>query len=74
MIKLGTMMKRCGRYAVAATLLVLSLGCWSEMVWGQGLTGQISGTVTDANGAAVSNATLKVTNTPANVPFVQVLV
>ncbi|MES4793133.1 MAG: hypothetical protein C4321_09280, partial [Chloroflexota bacterium] len=31
-------------------------------VWAQGLTGQISGTVTDSNGAVVANASLTLTN------------
>jgi len=40
----------------------LALACLFTSASAQGLTGQISGTVTDANGAVVANATLKLTN------------
>lgn len=42
--------------------LVLTAG----VVWGQGGTGQISGTVTDPNGAVVSGAAVKVINLGTN--------
>jgi Carboxypeptidase regulatory-like domain len=42
--------------------LFLALVCCCLSANAQGLTGQISGTITDANGAVVANAALKVTN------------
>ncbi|MEK7832349.1 MAG: carboxypeptidase regulatory-like domain-containing protein [Acidobacteriota bacterium] len=44
-------------------LLSLTLACLFSNAVAQGLTGQISGTVEDSNGAVVANATLKLTNT-----------
>ena len=35
-------------------------------IWGQGGTGQISGTVSDPNGAVINGASVKVTNTDTN--------
>ncbi len=62
MNKQPTMLKLRGRRVVTATLLALSIWLCSVAVLGQGLTGQLSGTVTDSNGAVVANATLKLTN------------
>ncbi|HJZ79163.1 MAG TPA: carboxypeptidase regulatory-like domain-containing protein [Pyrinomonadaceae bacterium] len=45
-----------------ASLLVLGLCALSVMAQSQASTGQISGLVTDVNGAVVANATVKVTN------------
>jgi hypothetical protein len=51
------------RKTVSYSLLMsLALACLLTSASGQGLTGQISGTVTDADGAVVANATLKLTN------------
>src|SRR5882672_11413144 len=47
---------------VKFSLLCLALICCCQSTNAQGLTGQISGTVTDDNGAVVANATLKLTN------------
>ena len=62
MTKLSTMLKMSGRHLVTATLFALSLWVCSGAVLAQGLTGQISGSVTDSSGAVVSNATLQLTN------------
>ena len=62
MTKLSTMLKMSSRHLVTATLFALSLWVCSGAVLGQGLTGQISGSVTDSSGAVVSNATLQLTN------------
>src|SRR5215813_13121082 len=43
-------------------LLFLALVCCCQRANAQGLTGQISGAVTDTDGAVVANATLKLTN------------
>src|SRR5262245_12570202 len=43
-------------------LLFLTLVCCCLSANSQGLTGQISGTITDANGAVIADATLKLTN------------
>ena len=45
---------------VRITLLILSI---SSVVWGQGSTAQINGSVSDASGAAVPGAQVKVTQT-----------
>jgi len=45
-----------------ASLLVLAVCALSAMAQSQASTGQISGLVTDTNGAAVPNATVKATN------------
>jgi hypothetical protein len=52
--------------ASAVTLLALWLSCSSQMM-AQGLFGAISGTVTDSQGAVVSGASVKVTNSDTNV-------
>jgi hypothetical protein len=56
---LPSIKKTCCRLPLLLLVLVgLFIGASA-----QGLTGQISGTITDANGAVVANATLKLTNT-----------
>ena len=51
------------RKTVSYSLLMsLALACLLTSASAQGLTGQISGTVIDANGAVVASATLKLTN------------
>ena len=45
-----------------ASLLVLGLCSLSALAQSQATSGQISGEVVDANGAAVANAKVKVTN------------
>ena len=62
MTKLSTMLKMSSRHLVTTTLFALSLWVCSGAVLAQGLTGQISGSVTDSSGAVVSNATLQLTN------------
>lgn len=47
------------RYILSLAVCVLFA---AGMVFGQGTTGQISGTVTDPNGAVISGATVKATN------------
>ena len=55
------MYKRITLFAALASMLLLSAAAF-----GQGTTGNISGTVTDPNGAVVPGATVKVTNTATN--------
>ncbi|MEQ1765108.1 MAG: carboxypeptidase-like regulatory domain-containing protein, partial [Pyrinomonadaceae bacterium] len=55
------MYKRITLFAALATMFLLS-----ATAFGQGTTGNISGTVTDPNGAVVPGATVKVTNTSTN--------
>src|SRR5260370_36982844 len=50
------------RLLVYCVVFVLSMGYWSRQLLGQGLTGQLSGVVTDPSGAAVANADLQITN------------
>jgi hypothetical protein len=42
--------------------MLLLLGCFSGLLLGQGLTGRVSGTVTDPTGAIVPGATVEITN------------
>jgi hypothetical protein len=46
----------------AAALITLLLGCVSASLFGQGLTGQLSGSVTDPSGSAVASASVQITN------------
>ena len=62
MTKISTRLKMYSRHVVTATLFALSLWICSGIVLAQGLTGQISGSVTDSSGAVVSNATAQITN------------
>ncbi|MGH9843285.1 MAG: carboxypeptidase regulatory-like domain-containing protein [Blastocatellia bacterium] len=56
-------MRRTTHQIVAILLLMLAaLSIFTLPAFGQGLTGQISGTITDPNGGAVSNARVEVTN------------
>ncbi len=56
-------MRRNINRAVTSLLPMLAvLCCLIHPAFGQGLTGQISGTITDPNGGVVSNATVEVTN------------
>jgi hypothetical protein len=50
-----------GRVPVTV-LPALLLACWSGVLMGQGLTGQLSGAVTDPSGSAVPNANAVITN------------
>ncbi|MDQ2900866.1 MAG: carboxypeptidase regulatory-like domain-containing protein, partial [Acidobacteriota bacterium] len=43
-------------------IFLLSIAFWPRAVYGQGLTGQLSGSVTDPSGAAVANADVQITN------------
>jgi hypothetical protein len=47
----------------AAALIALLACCWSGSLFGQGLTGQLSGSITDSSGSAVGSATVQITNT-----------
>ncbi|MCU0239757.1 MAG: carboxypeptidase-like regulatory domain-containing protein, partial [Pyrinomonadaceae bacterium] len=47
-------------------ILITCLLLMTSIVWGQGTTGQISGTVLDPNGAVVQGANVKATNTDTN--------
>lgn len=47
---------------VALGLLLISFACLAPKVYAQGGTGQLSGTVVDANGAVVAGATVKLTS------------
>ena len=62
MTKLFTGLKMYSRHVVTATLFALSLWVCSGIALAQGLTGQVSGSVTDSSGAVVSNATVQLTN------------
>ena len=62
MSKLSTILKRCSRHIVTTAMFVLSLWICSGIVLAQGLTGQLSGSVTDSSGAVVANASLQLTN------------
>src|SRR5437016_3637397 len=53
-------MKTTSRFFVYAVTFVLL--CWSAALLGQGLTGQLSGTVVDASGGAVINAEVQIVN------------
>ena len=46
----------------AATLIALLAGCWWSSLVGQGLTGRLSGAITDSSGSAVGSATVELTN------------
>ena len=56
---------RLCRFVAAAFVLVATTGAFSR-VHAQGLTGQISGTVTDSGGGVMPGATVTVTNTGTN--------
>src|SRR5690242_7046964 len=48
---------------VSFTLLSTALlACWPTTLFGQGLTGQVSGSITDPSGSAIPNATVQITN------------
>jgi len=47
---------------IAFLLLFLALVCCCQSANAQGLTGQISGTLTDANGGVVPNAKVEIIN------------
>ena len=47
-------------------LLALLSVCFCPALMGQGLTGQVSGTLTDPSGAPVNNADLVITNSQTN--------
>jgi hypothetical protein len=49
--------------SISAALVAFLAGCWSGSLSGQGLTGQLSGSITDSSGSAVASATLQLTNT-----------
>ena len=55
-------MKSTGHYFAAATVFLCLLSGWSGVVFGQGLTGQLSGTLTDAQGSVVPNAQVEIRN------------
>ncbi|MGH9345541.1 MAG: carboxypeptidase regulatory-like domain-containing protein, partial [Terriglobia bacterium] len=61
-IKKGTYMKKMPLVVVTATLLFLGLAA-SPQVRADNLYGSIRGVVTDASGAVITGATVKVTNT-----------
>lgn len=46
-----------------AALVALLAGCWSGSLFSQGLTGQLSGSITDSSGSAIGSATIQITNT-----------
>ncbi len=43
-------------------IFILAAGCWPGMIFGQGLTGRLSGNVTDSSGAAVGSADVQIVN------------
>jgi uncharacterized membrane protein len=47
-------------------ILITCLLLMTSIIWGQGTTGQISGTVLDPNGAVVQGANVKATNADTN--------
>ncbi len=59
----GGITKMLKNRAILATMIFLLA---AAMVYGQGTTGQLSGTVTDPNGAVVSGAAVKVTSMETN--------
>ena len=61
------MKKRAGCFC--AVLAVLA--CTAATSWGQTATGQITGTVSDASGALVSDAKIKITSTLTGLSLVR---
>ena len=59
-MRMTTMSYVRGHYVVSVVLLLLLLICGSGSLFGQGLTGRVSGTVTDPSGAVVPGATVEV--------------
>ena len=63
--------KRMIRHAVFLSLLLLTIVMLAPSAFGQGITGSITGTVTDSTGASIPGATVRVTQVETN--FVRVL-
>src|SRR6516225_519649 len=58
--------KRPHRSYVLVTVLIAATLAWVPNLWGQGITGSITGTVTDSSGAAVSGANVTVRQVETN--------
>ena len=46
----------------AAAVIALFAACWSSSLFAQGLTGRLSGAVTDSSGSVIGSATVQITN------------
>jgi hypothetical protein len=56
------MLRSITQRLIGSTLTALFIFCLTTVVFGQGLTGQISGSVSDQTGAAIAKAKVEVTN------------
>ena len=54
--------ERLSRPIPLTALFAVLLVCWSTTVFGQGLTGQLSGSITDQSGSAVPSASVQIAN------------
>jgi hypothetical protein len=60
-MKVNVLTARRSVFSAAATIALLAV-FWSGSLFGQGLTGRLSGTITDSSGSAIGSATVQLTN------------